>query len=93
MQPLFKPGEEVVCLKDDWGVLPHYSKPTYQTPRKNEIYHVNEYWPEQVNGQWYFNLKEFSENSLFSERNFAPVLPTDQLEKELIEIFQPITII
>lgn len=91
MEQLFRPGQEVVCIADNWRLVhPYVGLPNKPAPKLNEIYTVLSYYPERVKGKWYLYLKEFDSDQLYCERHFAEVMPTEKLESELSEILDPI---
>lgn len=88
MKNLFTPGQEVVCIHDDWFFAHCHMT---NLPIKNEIYTVDQI--KTIAGKWYVSLRQLECDCWFTQNAFAPVMPHDQLVSELLSIFQPITII
>lgn len=92
MQHLFIPGQEVVCLKDQWTspIDGQIVTPSYPTPKENEICIVTD--SREFEDGIYISLKGYE--GRYWQGAFAPVMPSDVLEENLREIFhQPVTII
>ncbi len=84
-----KPGQEVMCLSNKWGLASFlgYRKPKFKCPKANDIVTVAHV--TYINNQPYLFLLEHEPDAGFEASNFAPVMQPHDLARLIDEIFNP----
>jgi len=83
--------QEVICIEDNyWLGANRINSLGSNGPRKNKVYTVTETF--KAYGTTYLVLAEFDPDYAFNAQYFAPLISDEEMQKELVEILNPVEV-